>query len=88
MAIRLFKGAHCATYIYIYIYIYVVQQLRVNISSPNTVKVTKSQRMGWAEHAWERSGEHNEYLLEDVKRRHLFEELGKDERKILKSVLE
>jgi len=25
--------------------------------------------------------------LEDMKRRHLFEELGKDERKILKSVL-
>jgi len=60
----------------------------LNISSPNTVRVTKSQRMGWAGHAWERSGEHTEYLLEDVKRRHLFEELGKDERKILKSVLE
>jgi len=53
----------------------------LNISSPNNVRVTKSQRIGWAEHAWERSGEHTEYLLEDVKRRHLFEELVKDERK-------
>jgi len=30
----------------------------------------------------------DEYLLEDVKKRHLFEELGIDERKILKSGLE